>query len=336
MPEISVIVPVYKAEKTLSRCVDSILHQTLQDIELILVDDGSPDRSGAICDEYAGLDSRVRVIHKPNGGAASARNAALEIVAGKYIMFCDSDDYVSPEWCRWMLDAMESGDMHTAICGVESVFSDGSKVRQGVMQTRIAEQSELIAMASNVSLYITCNKIFKTALVKQHHLRFDEELKRCEDIFFTMRYLMLIGPGERITYGSEALYHYIRQDGSLSRSYMKNLWPVECRRLAMTCELLRSYGISEDAYAPYYSVRAAYSVSEGIANLFSEQDQPISTIYRELREIVSSPEYAAAISGGGIRQVAGGPFCKLLEMKQTIPILLYCLLSRQKNKKTRR
>ncbi len=97
-PTISVIVPVYNAESTLQRCVDSILAQTFEDFELILINDGSKDQSGDICDEYAAKDSRVKVIHKPNGGVSSARNAGLRIAHGEYIAFIDSDDYIDNDY----------------------------------------------------------------------------------------------------------------------------------------------------------------------------------------------------------------------------------------------
>ena len=105
MPQVSVIVPVYNAEKYLAECVDSILAQTLRDIEVILVDDGSTDTSPAICDAYAGKDSRVKVIHKANGRAASARNAGMKIVQGEYVAFVDSDDWISPDMYEQMLAA---------------------------------------------------------------------------------------------------------------------------------------------------------------------------------------------------------------------------------------
>lgn len=97
-PTISVIVPVYNAEKTLRRCVDSILAQTFEDFELILINDGSKDQSGDICDEYAAKDSRVKTIHKTNGGVSSARNAGLRIAQGEYIAFIDSDDYIDNDY----------------------------------------------------------------------------------------------------------------------------------------------------------------------------------------------------------------------------------------------
>ena len=92
MPKASIIVPVYKAEKHLRRCIESIVHQTYTDWDLLLVDDGSPDGSGGICDEYAGRDARIRVFHKENGGVSSARNLVLENVRGEYVTFVDSDD----------------------------------------------------------------------------------------------------------------------------------------------------------------------------------------------------------------------------------------------------
>ena len=100
MPTISVIVPVYRVEKYIRRCVDSILAQSFRDYELILVDDGSPDYSGAICDEYATRDPRIRVIHKENGGLSSARNVGIDAASGEYLFFMDSDDIIHPDTLR--------------------------------------------------------------------------------------------------------------------------------------------------------------------------------------------------------------------------------------------
>ena len=110
-PTISVIVPVYKVEKYIRKCIDSILNQTYQNIEVILVDDGSPDNCGKICDEYAYLDKRVRVIHKKNGGLGSARNVGLGLAKGQYIMFVDSDDYLTKDSIGTVLKAIVDYDM---------------------------------------------------------------------------------------------------------------------------------------------------------------------------------------------------------------------------------
>ena len=111
---ISIIVPIYNAEQYLHRCIDSILHQNYTDFELLLIDDGSKDASGAICDEYAAKDTRVRVFHKENGGVSSARNLGLDNAQGEYITFCDADDYVDQEWLAAYRDAI-AGDIDLAI-----------------------------------------------------------------------------------------------------------------------------------------------------------------------------------------------------------------------------
>ena len=117
MKNISVIVPVYNAEAYLGRCLDSILVQTYQDFELILVDDGSPDRCGAICDEYAQKDGRVRVIHKANGGVGAARNTGLDAATGEYIIFVDSDDYIHPEMLQILWDGIQTTGTQLCACG---------------------------------------------------------------------------------------------------------------------------------------------------------------------------------------------------------------------------
>ena len=121
---VSVIVPVYKAEKWLHRCVDSILAQTMEDFELLLIDDGSPDRSGEICDEYAAKDKRVKVIHQENKGSVGARNAGLSVARGKYLAFVDSDDYVRENMLFVMLNEAENRQLDIVWCGVECELKD--------------------------------------------------------------------------------------------------------------------------------------------------------------------------------------------------------------------
>lgn len=125
MPQISVIVPVYRVEQYLDDCVQSLLAQTFTDIEIILVDDGSPDRCGAMCDEYAQKDGRIRVIHQENQGLSSARNAGLDASTGQYICFVDSDDLLAPDYCRILLGLLDDTDHDFSFCGVHR-FPDGS------------------------------------------------------------------------------------------------------------------------------------------------------------------------------------------------------------------
>ena len=126
-PLISIIVPVYKVEPYLRRCVDSILNQTYRNLEVILVDDGSPDNCGSICDAYAKQDSRVKVIHKENGGLSSARNAGLDVMSGAYVGFVDSDDWIEPHMYESLLKLMEKFDAQMALGGVaDEMLYDGT------------------------------------------------------------------------------------------------------------------------------------------------------------------------------------------------------------------
>lgn len=140
-PLISIVVPVYKVEKYLSRCIDSILAQTYKNFELILVDDGSPDNCGTICDEYANKDSRIKVIHQKNSGAVTARNEGLKIAKGKYFGFVDSDDYIMPQMYEKMYECIQSGGYEIVWCDVIIELSD----RQFISKLNASENpSELL------------------------------------------------------------------------------------------------------------------------------------------------------------------------------------------------
>lgn len=128
MPELSIIVPVYKVEPYLRRCLDSILAQTFRDFELILIDDGSPDNCGAICDEYAAKDSRIIVIHQKNQGVSAARNAGLDIARGTYLGFVDSDDWIEPEMYETMLATAREKNVDVVVCGIRHCDTDGKTV----------------------------------------------------------------------------------------------------------------------------------------------------------------------------------------------------------------
>lgn len=165
MCEISIIVPVYKVEKYLEKCVDSILAQTFTDFELILVDDGSPDRSGAMCDEYAQKDSRVRVIHKENGGLSSARNAGIDVAKGRYLGFVDSDDYIDSKMYEQLFTDIEREQADLSICGIYHVY-EGKKPKkksETVMVLNRDEAMELIFHGNEISDHAV-NKLYKRGI----------------------------------------------------------------------------------------------------------------------------------------------------------------------------
>lgn len=193
MPIISIVVPVYNVEKYLPHCIESILSQTYKDFELILVNDGSKDRSGVICDEYASHDDRIRVIHKPNGGVSSARNTGLDNAKGKYVMFCDSDDYAEPEWCEKLLYHIENNPKSWCFCGCHVVDANGMVLEENCIFNRestydilpISQYWQIYKTNYSALLWI---RIFEMNIIREHNIRFDENMSVSEDVLFNLEY----------------------------------------------------------------------------------------------------------------------------------------------------
>lgn len=242
MPKISVIVPVYKAEKYIEACTAAILSQTEPDLELLLVDDGSPDQSGAICDRLAEKDARIRVIHKPNGGASSARNRGLEEAKGAYIMFCDSDDRPYPDWCKELLEAMEQGNTDLCVCGYSCV-TDGQVTREAVIACENGQpiDTDLWTLFDVRLLNTPWNKIFRRSVIEENRLRFDETMTDGEDQHFNLRYLQK--SGQRVRILPKALYYYTEDNAaSVTSRFIPRMW--EQKKKCYT--LLRELTLTED------------------------------------------------------------------------------------------
>lgn len=203
---ISVIVPIYKAEKCLQRCVDSILAQTYTDLELLLIDDGSPDNSGTICDEYAAKDSRIRVFHKPNGGVSSARNLGLDHAIGDYVAFCDSDDYVDAGW----LSAYEKSiDNHIDFIAQGYLRVVENKLSGSVCPPMMDSddlQKIVLALVESATFGFSPLKAFRREIIEKNKLRFDVRSSFTEDAQFIISYLEC---STSFSLVSEAHYYYI-------------------------------------------------------------------------------------------------------------------------------
>lgn len=209
--KISIIVPVYKVEPYLRKCLDSIAGQTYENLEIILVDDGSPDRCGVICDEYAARDRRIRVIHQENGGLSAARNAALRIVTGEYIGFVDSDDWVEPEMFETMVRGLQETEADISVCGRWDEYKN-RRTRRGweTPQTILDREQALGELLRNDKLQNHCwDKLFRAALWEG--IVFPEG-RTFEDIA-VMHQLFL--RAKRVVCLPNALYHYLQRPGSI-------------------------------------------------------------------------------------------------------------------------
>lgn len=211
MCEISIIVPVYKVEKYLRKCVDSILAQTFTDFEVILVDDGSPDNSGMICDEYAEKDSRVRVVHKENGGLSSARNAGIEIAKGKYLGFIDSDDYIEDDMYELLYNNILKENADMSICGIYDVY-EGKEPKilpEAYQVLNKVEAMELVLEAQLFSVHAV-NKLYKKELFKE--LRYPENIIT-EDAAVI---LDILEKTTKVVADSHQKYYYFHRENSIS------------------------------------------------------------------------------------------------------------------------
>lgn len=213
MPEISVIVPVYKVEKYLSSCVDSILAQTFTDFELILVDDGSPDNCGVICDEYAAKDIRIRVIHQENQGPSCARNTGINAARGNYLCFVDSDDLVTPDYCRVLYELLTESEADFSVCGV-CRFRDGDTPEPVHEEDpgRISSVEFLKMQLQRQSEFGVWNKLFRRELFEM--IRFAEG-KLNEDVIFSAD-LLSCCPNGAIFSGKQLYFYRQREDSIVS------------------------------------------------------------------------------------------------------------------------
>ena len=218
MPEISIIVPNYNTEKYLPRCLESLIHQTFKDIEIILIDDGSKDKSVDIIKKYAEKDSRIRLIEQENAGPAKARNQGLERATGKYLMFCDSDDWYEPNMCEVMYNTIQNKKVDVVCChnffDCEKDLSVSEKENRLVKKYYNPNRSgKYILNGKNIlsTNVVLWNKIWRRDLIEKYHIRFPEGHEHDDDAFWYMYAFVT----KDIFYLKDKLYHYFLRAGSI-------------------------------------------------------------------------------------------------------------------------
>lgn len=215
-PKVSIIVPVYNVEKYLPRCLDSLVNQTLKDIEIICVNDGSTDGSLAILQQYAAKDKRIKIIDKENEGAEAARNNALDIASGKYISFVDSDDWAEDTYLQELLSMLEKNNADMAECSYETVISDTSKRKHNLSQNLSEKLLEITPENFCFRNKILWNKLFKNALVQAYNLRFPLT-RYFGDNYFVICYTLLC---KTVFLSSKKLYIYRIHNTSLISKFL--------------------------------------------------------------------------------------------------------------------
>ena len=260
-PLLSIIVPVYKVENYLPKCIDSILAQTFTDFELILVDDGSPDDCPALCDAAAEKDARVRVIHQKNGGLSAARNAGLDAARGAWIGFVDSDDYIEPEMYEVLYQAVQSTGADLALCDYAEVDEAGKPcppMHVSLSEGELTGQ-KLLKRASGLMVQLAWNKLYRRAIFTQ--LRYPEG-KLNEDLFLIPEVCLQI---QKAVVVPKALYYYVQRGGSIMSGN----------------KTLRHFDAAEAAQR-YWDCLVENAAYDALANAAKFTMGSVSRVYRQL------------------------------------------------------
>ena len=329
---VSIVVPVYKVENYLHRCVESLRSQTLRDIEIILVDDGSPDRCPELCDALALEDSRIRVVHKKNGGLSSARNAGLRAAKGTYVGFVDSDDTVSPDMFRKMLEVIEAEQVDFVMSDYLRVPAAGTPylktldIRPG-RYDKAALRAEIfpqLIMGENVDygpLLSACQCLYRTDFLRSNDFYFDEEVRWSEDNIFSA----IVGyHADSFFYlKGEGLYHYHQNPGTITTSYRKGAWEVYCtmnRHLHDVFDRVADYDFSRQL--KLHMIYYACNCTGQAATL------PKTEALADIRRILGSQELRQAFRDFPMPKVSWKLQLQLLMMKLQMARPLYTILSR--------
>lgn len=255
MKLVSIIVPIYNAQNYLSRCLDSLLAQTLEDIEIVLINDGSKDDSLAICRAYQERDSRIIVIDQKNAGVSAARNAGLDRARGQYVGFVDPDDWVEPDMYAVMYEKMHRLGCPVCFCNYYKDDKNNSVPKRFKVKKDFLEKQEVIdIVVSNMvgaddimphyNYVMGCvwRCLYKRDFVEQYNLRFEEGVGIMEDLVFNVKGLL---KAERLCIVPQFLYHYVQNPKSVLHTYNKNMWPDQVKVHSLLERYIGEAGLEE-------------------------------------------------------------------------------------------
>lgn len=307
MSKISIVVPVYNVEKVLSRCIESIINQSFKDIEVILINDGSTDESGKICDKYKSLDSRIIVVHKKNEGVSKARNIGINNASSEYIMFVDSDDYIKLDMCEKLFNAIEGTTYDIALAGYERKFSfNGKETKKILIKPDVISMDKFEQYVENwnklfgKSLFnAPWGKLFKLEYIKKEKIYFDETLKCGEDLVFNLEVLRKT---HKIAVINESLYVYeCTERESLTTQYDFNKHSNDIFLFNYTLEYLKCLNMIEQCKQSVANIylRSCFRTFEQM--YYTKNELTYKDIKNKVIEIYNCDETIRAISFAGNR-----------------------------------
>ncbi|MBO1263994.1 glycosyltransferase family 2 protein [Proteiniclasticum sp. SCR006] len=285
--KISIIIPVYNVESYIGRCIDSILQQSYSNFELILIDDGSSDLSGSICDEYNKLDGRIIVYHNFNSGVSRARNIGLELSSGDFIMFIDSDDFIEPNTLELFVENIEENENTLLIFNYYRYFDNKDRIPNDEYNDQIINLKNDFSVSEKHKFFYgrsygtqIWNKLYPAHIIKSNSIVFNEKITVGEDFLFNFRVLKYIDKIKKLNFYT---YNYYIRNGSITNSYKKNLY--EQNSLLMSD--LNKFRLSNDRQdEDVLSFYAYYSLDNIVLNLTSN-----SKSFNDIHKIVRKTSY---------------------------------------------
>lgn len=291
---ISVIVPIYKAESYLDKCIESIVNQTYKNIEVILVDDGSPDNCPKICDNWAKKNERIKVIHKQNGGVSSARNVGIENATGKYICFIDSDDSVENEYFEKFIKEIQNFEL--VVCGYSKVLNGEKKgkVLFSNEARNVIPKNQIMNLYQKVLISAPWAKFYQKSIIDENNIRFPEDMSLGEDMVFNFSYIDKI---ENIAIINESLYNYnLDNDNSLLRKYRKDLFDINKKLYNKLDTYVYSWNLDESQMQIFNNAKY-YGYANVLFNTFEKSNS--DGFYAKLKynkQIIKSDEFKSILS----------------------------------------
>lgn len=319
MIKVSVIIPVYNTEEFLQRCVDSVLQQSMKDFELILVDDGSRDSSGQLCDLFAQRDGRVRSIHQSNQGAAAARNTGMAAARGQYITFIDSDDFVPANYLEQLLITAEDG-CDLAVCPLQRPEDPGKLPEDDIrVDFRHPEHKEAFGkLFASYVLHGPCTKLYKRALLEKNNVRFQTDLVQGEDCVFVFTYLRFC---HTLRYRTSPVYYYYNNVQSVTHRVRKGRFDNGVRVNSICLECVRQKDFMTDRIEQVWARATFKDAYHGIEDIYSDPAYASAgKRYKEVKRVLRHPFVVDAMK---VARITGYNKTQVWLMKHRLA-WLYC------------
>ena len=311
--KVSVIIPIYKVEKYLDRCVESIVNQTYKNLEIVLVDDGSPDNCPAMCDSWAEKDSRIKVVHKKNGGLPDARNAGIDVATGEYLLFVDSDDWIEMQTLTGLIKVIDEQDVDFVTFravwdgrkgipdGTPCTYEKSREVGIGYYDKERIEKEIYPRVLVTPDLYFgpilsACFSIYRKKFLDENNIRFDAEIKYSEDHVFSSRIAVF---AESFYVTDEYYYHYCFNGASISQSFHGDAFEIAKKRY----EFFEKYFRGCDKFDSELQLKrvAIFCVLNGLSERRYIKDPEEKVAY--IRKIFNDPMTKKAMKHIGVAKV---------------------------------